>query len=58
MPASAEFVKVELHINIASYATTIPTLILWIFVLLRMLIQKARAKFFALIVICVLIIVS
>ena len=58
MPASAEYVKMELHLNIASYVTTIPTLILWIFVLVRMLIQKARAKFFALIVICVLMIAT
>ena len=44
--------------NIASYATTIPTLIMWIFVFLRMLIQKAKAKFFALIVICILMITT
>ena len=47
-----------MHLNIASYATTIPTLPLWIYVLVRMLIQKARAKFFALIVICVLMIAT
>ena len=47
-----------MHLNIASYATTIPTLLLWIVVLVRMLIQKAKAKFFALIIICVLMIVS
>jgi hypothetical protein len=58
MPDSAEYAKVLLHLNIASYATTIPTLILWIFVLVRILIQKARAKFFALIVICVLMIAT
>ncbi len=44
--------------NIASYATTIPTLLMWIFVFLRMLIQKEKAKFFALIVICVLMITT
>ncbi len=47
-----------MHLNIASYATTIPTLLLWIVILIRMLIQKAKAKFFALIVICILMIVS
>ena len=46
------------HLNVASYDTTIPTLILWIFVLVKMLIQKARAKLFALIVICVAMIAT
>ena len=58
MQASAEYVKAMMMLNIVSYATTIPTLILWIFMLVRMLIKKARAKFFTLIVICVLMIAT
>ena len=46
------------NLNIANYATNIPGILVWIVVLVRMLIQKATAKFFALIVICVLMIVS
>jgi hypothetical protein len=58
MPVTAEEVEAYKNINIANYPTTIPTLLLWIFVLLRMLFKKAKAKFFALIIICLLMIVS
>jgi hypothetical protein len=58
MASASELVKVVMTINITSYATTIPTLLLWIYVLLRILIQKASAKFFALILICVLMIAA
>ncbi len=37
---------------------TLPTLALWIGILLRMLISKDRDKFYGLIVICILMIIS
>jgi hypothetical protein len=46
------------NLDIASLCTAIPTLIQWIVLLRRMLIQKDRSKFFALIVIAILMIVS
>ena len=58
MASPAELVEVLMIFNITSYATAIPTLLMWIYVLVRILIQKARAEFFALIVICVLMITA
>ena len=58
MASAAELVEVLMILNITSYATAIPTLLMWIYVLVRILIQKARAKVFALIVICVLMITA
>jgi hypothetical protein len=58
MASPAELVEVLMIFNITNYATAIPTLLMWIYVLVRILIQKARAKFFALIVICVLMITA
>jgi len=53
-----EAILAEKNINIASYATTVPTLILWIYVFVRIMRSKNRAKFFGLIVICSLMIAS
>jgi len=53
-----EVIEAAKEINIASYATTVPNLVLWIWVFARIMRQKDRARFFALIVICVLMIFS
>ena len=58
MSATAEEVEVYKEINIASLTTNSTNLALWIWVFLRILRQQDRSKFFALIVICVLMIVS
>ena len=58
MPITAEYVQVVKHNSIASYTTTVPTLILWTCVFIRILVQKEKSKFLPLIVICVLMIVS
>jgi hypothetical protein len=49
---------VRKHIDIASLSTNIPTLCQWIVLLLRMLIRKDRSKFFALIVIAILMVTA
>ncbi len=58
MPATAEDLKVYKQIDIASYALFVPSLALWIGLLLRMLISKDRDKFIAPIVMCILMILS
>ena len=58
MEVSAESVEVLDHINIASYVLFLPTLALSYGLLFRMLSSKDREKFFGLIVICVLMIIS
>ncbi len=58
MPATAEEVEMLRNLDIASQCTTIPTLIQWIVQLRKMLIQKDSSKFFALIFIAILMIVS
>ena len=58
MTDTAEMVKVYRQLEIASYALTVPTLALWICLLIRMLILRDREKFSALIVICILMILS
>ncbi len=58
MPATAEKVEMWMDLDIASLCTTIPTLIQWIILLRRMLIQKDRSELFALIFIAILMIVS
>ncbi len=58
MPTPAEVLKAFKHINTASYAFYVPTLALWICILVRMLISKDREKFYGLIVISILMIVS
>jgi energy-coupling factor transporter transmembrane protein EcfT len=52
------YVEVCKKINKTSYAVFVPTLILWIFVFLRMMVQKEKAKFTPLIIISVLMIVA
>jgi len=58
LPAEEEAIEVYEEINIASYATTVPTLVLWIWEFTKIMRKKDRAKFFGLIVICVLMILS
>ena len=59
MATIEEFIEVERDLNIASYTTMVPTLILWIWVFVRMQQRKKeRSKFFVLTVICVLMIIS
>ena len=59
MATIEEFIEVERDLNIASYTTVVPTLILWIWVFVRMQQRKKeRSKFFVLTVICVLMIIS
>jgi hypothetical protein len=58
MPPTAEEVEMYRNLDIASLCTTIPTLIQWIVLLRRMMTQKDRSKFFALVVIAILMIVS
>ncbi len=58
MPSTAEYVEALKHINIASYALFVPTLILWIGLLLRMLISKDKEIFYGLIVISICMIVA
>jgi len=53
-----EYIQADKNVNIASYAATVPNLILWIWVFFRIMRQKERAKFFSLTVICVLMILS
>jgi hypothetical protein len=53
-----EVIEAYKEINIASYITNVTTLVLWIWVFVRILRQQDRSKFFGLIVICVLMIVS
>lgn len=55
---SAEDVKVAYDLKVTCYATTVPTLALWTGVFFRIMIQKDKDKFFALIIICVLMLVS
>ena len=56
MPSSA--VLVAKNVNIASYVTTLPTLLLWMYIFVRMMVQKATAKFYGLLLIAALMIVS
>jgi hypothetical protein len=58
MSATIEEVEAYKHINIASYAFYVSTLVIWIGLLLRMLTSKDRDKFYGLIVISILMIVS
>jgi len=58
MPATAEEDKALLDINIACFVTCFLNVLLWMYVLVKMLIRKATAKFFALIIICVLMITA
>jgi hypothetical protein len=58
MSVTAEEVEMWKNLDIASLCTTIPTLIQWIVLLRRMLIQKNRSTFFALIVIAIMMIVT
>jgi len=58
MSLPEEAIEIYQVINIASYATTIPTLILWIWELVRIMRQKERSNFTGLIVIGVLMISS
>ena len=51
---TAEDVKIYRNVNIASYATGIPGLIIWLLLLVRILLKKA--KIWGLILICVLMI--
>ena len=55
---SEEDVKVALDLKVTCYVTTVPTLALWTGVFVRIMIQKDKDKFFALIIICVLMLVS
>ena len=57
-PPTPEEIETLFHFDIASIATAIRNLILWIYVLFRMLISKARAMFIVLIVICVFMIIA
>ncbi len=57
MPTKPE-VEVFKHINAASYALTVPTLVPWTGLLVRMLISKYKDKLWGLIVISILMIVS
>ncbi len=56
MTATAEEVEAYKHINTASYALTVPTLVLLTAFLVRMLVSKD--KFYGLIVISTLMVVS
>ena len=58
MSVTYEELEMWKNLDIASLCTTIPTLIQWIVLLRRMLIQKDRSKLFALIVIAILMIVT
>jgi hypothetical protein len=58
MSTPAEIVKAWYDINISSYTTTVPTLVLWTGVFVRILVQKDKGKFLPLIVICALMILS
>jgi len=53
-----EDIQVYKEINIASYVTTIPCLILWILVLARIMREKEQAKFYILTIICGLMITN
>ena len=55
---SEEDVKVALDLKVTCYVTFVPTIVLWTGVFLRIMIQKDKDKFFALIIICVLMLVS
>ena len=57
-PTAEENIETSKEINIVSYTTNIPNLLFWIWVFLRILRSKDRAKFVGLIVICVLMIIS
>jgi len=57
-PTEEEVIEVYKEINIASYIAYVPTLILWVWVFTRIMRQRDRAKFFALTIICLLMIVS
>ena len=54
MSATAESFLVYKHVKIASDAVTVPTLVLWIGLLVRILIQKNKEKIFGMIVVCIL----
>ena len=58
MPVTTEDIQVFKTLNTTSYATIVPTLILWIGVFVRMLIQKDKSKFLILIIISILMIVG
>jgi len=59
MPASnQEILEVLEILMIAAYATTIPNLLLWIWVFGKILKKKDLRKFFTMIVICILMILS
>jgi len=58
MSTPAEIVKTWYDINITSYTTTVPTSALWTGVFVRILLQKDKAKFLPLIIICALMILS
>ena len=54
MTTSAEVVRVSQHLKITCYITTVPTLVFWSGITVKILIQKDIKKVFWLIVICVL----
>ena len=58
MPTPAQKLKYYKSMRTASYASTVPPLALFIYVLARMLLSKDRHKLTELIVVCVLMIVS
>ena len=58
MTAPEDWVKVSKILNITSYITIIPTLLLFIYVFVRIMMQDGREKFLNLAVVCVLMIVS
>ncbi len=58
MTTTADYVEAYGEENTTSYATTVPTLALFIGVLARILVQEDRKKFIPLIIICVLMIAA
>jgi len=57
-PDEEETISAYEDINITSYITTIPSLIVWLWTFIRIMGQKDRHKFFSLTLICVLMITS
>ena len=57
-PTNEEVIEMYQVMNIVSWVTTFPVLVLWIWEFVRIMRQKDRAKFFTLTVICFLMIVS
>ncbi len=58
MPSPDEKVEVDKLMSIATYSLTVPTLVFWTGLLVRMLISKDRDKLRGLIVISILMIVA